>query len=140
MKSWQRNLRNCLNPSLAGTTSPTLVAGKRNAPRCNTGLNPSLAGTTSPTTNKNNEVMYFVFSLNPSLAGTTSPTGARTNPWYAVSKRLNPSLAGTTSPTPENDTCLKSCHSLNPSLAGTTSPTGSFSRAPKWKPKVLILL
>jgi len=61
-----------LNPSLAGTTSPT---GARTNPwyAVSKRLNPSLAGTTSPTP-ENDTCLKSCHSLNPSLAGTTSPT------------------------------------------------------------------
>ena len=61
------------------------------------GLNPSLAGTTSPTALPRLRLAANT-RLNPSLAGTTSPTGGKTF-FTLISKSLNPSLAGTTSPT-----------------------------------------
>jgi len=112
----------CLNPSLAGTTSPTVFQrGRENWLR----LNPSLAGTTSPTcvrctreTRLRHRVLILLlleqplrqggkgsgrslpkWSLNPSLAGTTSPTPTSTERWSRLGRCLNPSLAGTTSPT-----------------------------------------
>jgi len=51
-----------LRPYFQGGTGPALDS-----------LNPSLAGTTSPTTTERAE-SYLSTRLNPSLAGTTSPT------------------------------------------------------------------
>ena len=61
---------NCLNPSLAGTTSPIPLMFP--CSKALSGLNPSLAGTTSP---MQGIECYRAQStgLNPSLAGTTSP-------------------------------------------------------------------
>jgi len=60
-------------------------------------LNPSLAGTTSPIYKCIKEFIFNKFCLNPSLAGTTSPMGQGDLTGSCL-RSLNPSLAGTTSP------------------------------------------
>ena len=67
-----KHIQYSLNPSLAGTTSPTIMINDKI--QAAIGLNPSLAGTTSPTVDSC-WWEHQLLSLNPSLAGTTSPTG-----------------------------------------------------------------
>ena len=120
---------------------------------CELGLNPSLAGTTSPTSN--NVAINFIrcvlilllleqplrlslsqfkaqrnISLNPSLAGTTSPTY-----YYDCYGHSYPVLILLLLEQPLRHTCPEAVvhfYSLNPSLAGTTSPTYD-SRSENWQ-------
>ncbi len=100
-------------------------------------LNPSLAGTTSPTgtklINDSGKPVLILLQLE-------QPLRQREQKLYReFDYSLNPSLAGTTSPTDDSISISNLRLSLNPSLAGTTSPTPQRARSER-KSWVLILL